>query len=84
MDIAIYFKAVDTETLPDEGDFPGKRYSDIVDIYNQQGNFPDLSDTDIAIFGVSEDRNSVNNEGCALVPMWCVSICIACLQAMRM
>ncbi|MCK5765725.1 MAG: formimidoylglutamase, partial [Bacteroidales bacterium] len=24
-----------------------------------------LSDTDIAIFGVSEDRNSVNNEGCA-------------------
>ena len=65
MDIAIYFKAVDTETLPDEGDFPGKRYSDIVDIYNQQGNFPDLSDTDIAIFGVSEDRNSVNNEGCA-------------------
>ena len=65
MDIAIYFKAVDTEMLPDEGDFPGKRYSDIVDIYNQQGNFPDLSDTDIAIFGVSEDRNSVNNEGCA-------------------
>ena len=65
MDIAIYFKAVDTETLPDEGDFPGKRYSDIVDIYNKQGNFPDLSDTDIAIFGVSEDRNSVNNEGCA-------------------
>ena len=65
MDIAIYFKAVDTETLPDEGDFPGKRYSDIVDIYNQQDNFPDLSDTDIAIFGVSEDRNSVNNEGCA-------------------
>ena len=65
MDIAIYFKAVDTETLPDEGDFPGKRYSDIVDIYNQQDNFPDLSDTDIAIFGVSEDRNSVNKEGCA-------------------
>ncbi|MCK5080452.1 MAG: formimidoylglutamase [Bacteroidales bacterium] len=65
MDIAIYFKAVDTEMLPDEGDFPGKRYSDIVDIYTKQGNFPDLSDTDIAIFGVSEDRNSVNNEGCA-------------------
>ncbi len=65
MDIAIYFKAVDTEILPEEGDFPGKRYSDIVDIYNKQGNFPDLSDTDIAIFGVSEDRNSVNNEGCA-------------------
>jgi len=65
MDIAIYFKAVDTEFLPDGGDFPGKRYSDIVDVYSQQGNFPDLSDTDIVIFGVSEDRNSVNNEGCA-------------------
>ena len=65
MDIAIYFKAVDTDTLfSDIGD-PGKRYADIVDIHRKEGSFPDLSDADIAIFGVSEDRNAINNEGCA-------------------
>ncbi len=65
MDIAIYFKAVDTGALFSENDFPGKRYANIVDIHNKAGSFPDLSDADIAILGVLEDRNAVNNEGCA-------------------
>ncbi len=65
MDIAIYFKAVDTDAVFGDSDFPGKRYSEIVDIHRHEGRFPDLSDTDIAIFGVLEDRNAVNNDGCA-------------------
>jgi len=65
MDIAIYFKTVDTSSLIDGSESPGKRYADIVDIHDRDGSFPDLSDIDIAIFGVSEDRNAVNNEGCA-------------------
>lgn len=66
MDIAIYFKAVDTRNLIPEDGFPGKRYADIMDIHREDGRFPDLSDTHIAIMGVNEDRNAVNNEGCAL------------------
>ncbi len=29
-------------------------------------HFPDLEDIDIAIFGVMDDRNSINNQGCSL------------------
>jgi arginase family enzyme len=64
MDIAIYFKALDTDSLPAGDGSPGKRYSDIVDIH-REGSFPDLSDVHIALFGVLEDRNAFNNEGCA-------------------
>ena len=65
MDIAIYFKAVDTDSLFSENGFPGKRYAGIVDIHRQDGRFPDLSDVDIAIVGVLEDRHALDNEGCA-------------------
>jgi len=65
MDIAIYFKAVDTGVISGNGDDPGKRYADIMNIHKDEGRFPDLSDTDIAILGVLEDRHAVNNEGCA-------------------
>ena len=65
MDIAIYFKAVDTDMVFGDIDLPGKKYLDIVDIHRHDGSFPDLADTDIAIMGVAEDRYAVNNEGCA-------------------
>jgi arginase family enzyme len=66
MDIAIYFKAVDTSSLVEDKESPGNRYADLIDIHSHDGRFPDLSDTDVAILGVYEDRNAVNNEGCAL------------------
>lgn len=65
MDIAIYFKPVDPSSILFDNGLPGKRYADIVDIYDREGNFPDLSEADIAILGVSEDRMAYNNEGCA-------------------
>jgi arginase family enzyme len=66
MDIAIYFKAVDITSLVPENEYPGKRYADIIDIYQDGGYFPDLEGVKIAIIGVNEDRNAINNEGCAL------------------
>jgi arginase family enzyme len=66
MDIAIYFKPIEPSLLTEDGDGPGKRYADIIDIYQHDGRFPDLAETDIAIFGVNEDRLSENNEGCAM------------------
>ena len=66
MDIAIYFKTIELSLLTEDGDIPGNRYAEIIDIYQHDGRFPDLSETDIAIFGVNEDRFSVNNEGCAM------------------
>ena len=65
MDIAIYFKAVDTAAFHGGGTSPGRRYADTIDIYAREGSFPDLSGARIAIFGVNDDRNAINNEGCA-------------------
>jgi len=36
--------------------------------HTTQKGFPDLSHVDLAIFGVTEDRNSAENEGCSLAP----------------
>jgi formiminoglutamase len=43
-------------------------YGKIFKIYLGDEKFPDLDGADIAIFGVGEDRRSVNNQGCALAP----------------
>ncbi|MBS9774892.1 MAG: formimidoylglutamase [Tenacibaculum sp.] len=47
----------------------GSEYSftslgEVIKIYSNQNNFPDLEDVDIAIIGVKEGRKAVNNEGC--------------------
>ena len=68
MDIAIYFKPVDTAALITDSGFPGKRYASVIDIYDKEGNFPDLGDRDIALLGVNEDRGAINNEGSAYGP----------------
>ena len=68
MDIAIYFKPVDTSLLTADSGFPGKRYASAIDIFDREGNFPDLSDIHIALLGVTEDRGAINNEGCKYGP----------------
>lgn len=65
MDIAIYFQGVDLDALAGDGGYPGKQYADIIDVHTEKGGFPELGDARIAIFGVQEDRNAINNEGCA-------------------
>ncbi len=36
--------------------------------HTEDKGFPDLKNTDLAIIGVKEDRNSAGNEGCSLAP----------------
>ncbi len=36
--------------------------------HTKEKGFPDLRNADLAIFGVTEDRNSAGNEGCSLAP----------------
>ena len=40
----------------------------VIDIHKEEGRFPDLEKIDLAIIGVKEERNAVNNEGCAEAP----------------
>lgn len=68
MDISVYFEPVeikDNNTYSESR--PGK-FGDIVRLYADKGNFPSLEEIDIAIIGVKEDRNSLNNQGASMAP----------------
>ena len=69
MDIDIYFEPVSQEILQHISVSPhAPNLGGVIDIYAEKNKFPDMSDTDIAIIGVGEDRNAVNNKGCADAP----------------
>lgn len=67
MDLSIFFEA-----LPPTGYQPAKTrqrlLGEVIRTNIKGGRFPDLSDTDIAILGVKEDRNHFQNEGCSEGP----------------
>jgi formiminoglutamase len=62
-DIASFFSPVDYSALvPHE--LNALQLGSVFTIYKEGGDFPELENADIAIIGISESRNSVNNEGC--------------------
>lgn len=68
MSISMYFEPV---ILPDfvvSGKSEHKRFGEIIGAYTTSGQFPDLENVDLALIGINEDRNAVNNEGCGLTP----------------
>lgn len=45
---------------------PGfNRLGNLIKAFTAENNFPEFQDADIALIGVGEDRNAINNEGCA-------------------
>jgi formiminoglutamase len=67
MSLADFFTPIDlTKIIPKNGYYTSHLGSKI---NHYSVNFPDLEQkTDIAIIGVQDDRNAVNNSGCALGP----------------
>lgn len=68
MSISMYFEPVKLPDFGVSGNSEHKRFGEILQVYSVEGQFPDLENIDIAIIGVNEDRNAVNNEGCGLTP----------------
>ena len=68
MDIEIYFKPIDLTGYEYAEKSHRRRLGDVVKSYNTASGFPDLDNIDIAIIGIKEDRNAINNEGCADAP----------------
>lgn len=66
-DIAHYFNPVNTEAIFGSKALKEQQFGNLFSIHDSQG-FPDLEGIDIAIVGVSEDRNAENNEGCSDAP----------------
>ncbi len=68
MSISMYFEPVRLPDFGVSGNSEHKRFGEILHVYAGEEQFPDFENIDIAIIGVSEDRNAVNNEGCGLTP----------------
>jgi len=68
MEIDIYFEPLDNHFFEDIADNLPPKLGELILKYEKGNSFPDLSDIDIAIIGVKEDRNSCNNEGCSEAP----------------
>ncbi len=68
MDFSVYFDPITSfNHLPPDN--PNReRMGDSIRTYTIENGFPDLEDIDIAIIGVEEDRNAINNAGCGEAP----------------
>ncbi|RLD39555.1 MAG: arginase [Bacteroidetes bacterium] len=64
MDISLYFEPINTEYFLYHQFEETRRYGNIIPRYDEQGVFPDLSKAKIALIGVGEERNAINNNGC--------------------
>ncbi|MFW6019184.1 MAG: formimidoylglutamase [Bacteroidales bacterium] len=68
MDVSIYFEPVSLEFEEDKGALPEKRLGKVIHCYRPGEEFPDITGYDLAIVGVKEDRNALNNQGCWAAP----------------
>lgn len=68
MSLADFFSPVDLSKFSPKDGFYASQYGSRVTAYTDA--FPDLDggSFDLAIIGVQEDRNAVNNQGCSLAP----------------
>jgi len=69
MDIANFFEPIDLHEFPYAVETQGQsRFGSLVKIFSDAGDFPDYQLADLAFIGVKDDRNAVDNEGCAMAP----------------
>jgi len=65
MEISLFLEPVE-KFEPEKQLRPGRKcLGDTIDCYNDKNNFPELDGVQLALIGVREDRNTVNNQGCS-------------------
>lgn len=67
-DIAHFFSPIQVDEIIDANASSEMQFSKLVTLYQSKGEFPELEGNDIAIIGVKESRNSINNIGSAYAP----------------
>lgn len=63
-----YFTPIDTNSFSGTEQYTTSSYGKRINSYTISDQFPTLENVQLAIIGVNEDRNSLNNEGCGLAP----------------
>ncbi|MDB5005048.1 MAG: arginase [Mucilaginibacter sp.] len=67
MSLSDFFTPIDLTAIAPKNGYYTSHLGSKIDLYTDK--FPDLEQpADIAIIGVQEDRNAINNPGCALAP----------------
>lgn len=69
MHISSYFKPVQEIILPNVAAHAGKRLGEVFSKHDVENGFPDLADIEIALIGVDDDRNAVDNHGCGMASL---------------
>jgi formiminoglutamase len=67
-DIGHFFSPVDIYQITGGISLSESQFGNTFSINQAGGDFPSLENIHIAIIGVAEDRNAVNNDGCNLAP----------------
>lgn len=62
-DISTFFAAVDFNEIV-QTELNPLQFGSVFQIHKQGEDFPELENVDIAILGVAESRNAINNKGC--------------------
>lgn len=69
MEIKLFLDPVAADEIPASNIRPGQqRLGEKIHIYSEKTNFPDLENCKVALIGVLEERNAVNNAGCSTAP----------------
>ncbi len=68
MDIEIYFEPISLDLSAYKEETVNFYVGNLIDPFIKAGQFPDLAEAKIALFGVTEDRKSLKNIGCAEAP----------------
>ncbi|MCB2221336.1 MAG: formimidoylglutamase [Bacteroidetes bacterium] len=68
MDISIYFEPFDFIPYKTDEQDAKHRLGELIKCYTDAEHFPDYESADLAIIGVKEERNSLDNEGCSDAP----------------
>jgi arginase family enzyme len=66
MSLSDFFTPIDLRQIIPKGGYYSSHLGEKIRHFS--ADFPDLEKVDIAIIGVQDDRNAVNNPGCALAP----------------
>src|ERR1700744_4732524 len=66
MSLSDFFTPIDLQKITPSKGYYSSHLGGKIDHFS--ANFPDLEQKDIAIIGVQDDRNAINNPGCALGP----------------
>lgn len=68
MEIVDFFEPIDRNTLQNGNKPHPLALGRSIKSHTKESGFPELDGIDIAIIGVKEDRNALQNQGCALAP----------------